>query len=405
MDRKLNFVLKVLLIVLMMGSLAACLPVFRPDVENIEANTSTAADPEQGGEMSETTAGFSLVWQDDFDGDQLNPENWTYDLGGGGWGNHELQTYTSDPQNARVENGHLIIEAIKHESGTRKYTSARIKTEGLHAFTYGRIEARIKLPYGQGIWSAFWMLGEDFPNRGWPNCGEIDILENIGRENTIYGTVHGPGYSGGGGVGGSYISSDFEPGEFHVYAIEWEPNEIRWYVDDINYFLLRPSDVPGQWVYDHPFFIIMNLAVGGDWPGPPNDSTEFPQQMIVDYVRVYQSDDPENAMPVAGGEMIVDTVTLTILEKDGERQGEIFVRVVNLDGDPVEGARVSGGWLGVVRKGDTNLITDNNGIAGPFLSEATTTDGEISFCVTSVVGGGYAYDKTNNNQTCAFSEP
>ena len=376
---------------------AGCAPV-----DNVE--TSEEAELPQTAEEMEAINGYTLIWQDEFEGDQLNPDNWTYDLGGGGWGNHELQTYTSDPENVRVEDGHLIIEAIKPESGTRKYTSGRIKTQGQQAFAYGRIEARIKLPEGQGIWSAFWMLGEDFPNNGWPQSGEIDILENIGRDNTIHGTVHGPGYSGGAGVGGSYASSELDTSDFHVYAIEWEPNEIRWYVDDINYFLLRPTDVPGQWVYDHPFFIIMNIAVGGDWPGPPNDSTEFPQQMVVDYVRVYQSPNGESASTNAGGEMHVDSVELEIKELDGERQGEIFVRIVNQAGQPVEGARVSGGWLGVVRKGDTNMLTDENGTAGPFLSDPTTSNGEISFCVTSVVGGGHSYEKSQNSQTCAFSE-
>lgn len=349
--------------------------------------------------------GFTLVWQDEFEGEEINPENWTFDLGGGGWGNHELQTYTNNPENARIEDGRLIIEAIKNETGPRTYTSARLKTQGLQTFGYGRIEARLMLPSGQGVWSAFWMLGEDFPTRGWPQCGEIDIMENIGRNANIYGTLHGPGYSGGGGVGGSFIDADFDPSEFHVYAVEWTPNEIRWYVDDINYNLIRSTDVPGMWVYDHPFFIILNVAVGGDWPGTPNESTEFPQQMVVDYVRVYEFAGGVEAIPSAGGDMHVESVDLEIIESQGERWGEIFVRIVNQDGAPVEGARVTGGWLGVVRKGDSNMVTDEDGIAGPFLSERTTRDGEISFCVTSVVGGGHSYDKVENDQTCAFFEP
>jgi beta-glucanase (GH16 family) len=349
--------------------------------------------------------GFNLVWQDEFDGDEINSDNWTYDLGGGGWGNHELQTYTNDPENARTEDGKLIIEAIKPESGTRQYTSARLKTQGLQTFGYGRIEARIKLPTGQGIWSAFWMLGEDFPTSGWPNCGEIDILENIGKEDLIHGTLHGPNYSGGNGVGGSYIDAEFNPQEFHVYAIEWEPDEIRWYVDDVNFNVIRSTDVPGRWVYDHPFFIILNVAIGGEWPGPPNDKTEFPQQMVVDYVRVYEFEDLDAAASSSGGEAHVDSVKLEIKEVEGERWGEVYVKLVNQDGDPVVGARVTGGWLGSIRKGDTDLITDENGIAGPFISNKTESQGEISFCVTSVVGGGHTYDKAENNQTCAFSEP
>jgi len=374
----------------------------QPAIQTPESPTEVEENTQDQAQVKE---GYSLVWQDEFEGDQINPENWTYDLGGGGWGNHELQTYTDDPENARVEDGHLIIEAIKHETGTRAYTSARLKTQGQQTFTFGRIESRMKLPQGQGIWSAFWMLGEDFPNNGWPVCGEIDIMENIGRDNRIYGTLHGPGYFGGGGVGGSYFSSDFNISEFHVYAVEWGPNEIRWYVDDINYNVVSSSDVPGRWVFDHPFFIIMNIAVGGDWPGSPNASTQFPQQMIVDYVRVYRSLNEGNAIPGVGGEMFVDSVNLEILASDGERQGQIYVQIINQDGQPVEGARVTGGWIGVVRKGDTEMLTGANGIAGPFLSNTTTAEGEISFCVTSVVGGGHSYQKGQNNQTCAFSEP
>ena len=152
------------------------------------------------------------------------------------------------------------------------------------------MEARIKLPYGQGIWPAFWMLGDNLYQKGWPTAGEIDIMEFIGREpDRIYGTVHAPGYSGGDGVGSSItVSADSLRNDFHIYAIEWEENEIRWYFDDQEYFKLTPADVPDEWIFDHPFFITLNLAVGGRWPGYPDDTTEFPQFLYVDYVRVYQ---------------------------------------------------------------------------------------------------------------------
>lgn len=234
--------------------------------------------------------GWTLVWHDEFEGDTLNRDHWTFDLGGHGWGNDEWESYTERPENARVENGLLVIEAHAEVTGNRNYSSARLKTQGLHAWQFGRVEARLKLPSGQGLWPAFWMLGEDISSKGWPDSGEIDIMEFIGREpGHIYGTVHGPGYSGAAGIGSSVmVDADSLKNDFHVYAIEWEPTVIRWYLDEQVYFILTADQVPGTWVFDHPFFIILNLAVGGRWPGYPDASTVFPQTLQVDYVRVYQ---------------------------------------------------------------------------------------------------------------------
>jgi beta-glucanase (GH16 family) len=234
--------------------------------------------------------GWTLAWHDEFDGPELNLRNWTFDLGGGGWGNQEWETYTNRPENVRVEKGLLVIEAREELVGGRPYSSARLKTQGLHAWQYGRIEARMKLPSGQGLWPAFWMLGENINAKMWPACGEIDIMEFIGKEpDQIYATVHGPGYSGGDGVGSSFTTSaESLKNDFHVYAVEWQANEIRWYFDDQQYFKVTIADVPAEWVFDHPFFIILNLAVGGRWPGYPDDTTVFPQFLYVDYVRVYQ---------------------------------------------------------------------------------------------------------------------
>jgi len=235
--------------------------------------------------------GWELVWQDEFEGEGLNPDNWAFDLGrgGGGWGNHELQWYTERPENIRIENGILIIEAREEEFLRGDYTSGRMKTEGMHSWTYGRFESRIQIPYGQGIWPAFWLLGAEGGN--WPNNGEIDVMENIGREpHIVHGTIHGPGYSGGNGVGNSHTQATAPfSDDFHIYAVEWEPEIIRWYVDDELTFTVTADDVPGDWVYDHPFFIILNVAVGGDWPGDPDETTTFPQQMRIDYVRVYEA--------------------------------------------------------------------------------------------------------------------
>jgi beta-glucanase (GH16 family) len=238
--------------------------------------------------------GWSIVWQDEFDGPRLDLNNWTFDIGGNGWGNAEWQAYTDEPENVRIEDGMLVIEAREDSTlpAGRPYSSARIKTQGLHAWQYGRIEARMKLPYGQGIWPAFWMLGENINDVGWPTAGEIDIMEHVGKEpNRIYATVHAPGYSGGseGATSNLLVPTDTLKNDFHVFAIEWEENEIRWYFDDQQYFKLTPDDVPEAWIFDHPFFIILNLAVGGRWPGYPDKTTVFPQFLYVDYVRVYQN--------------------------------------------------------------------------------------------------------------------
>ena len=247
------------------------------------------------------TSSWILTWSDEFNsanGSAPDSTKWTYDLGGGGWGNQELQSYTSRMQNAQIQNGNLVITALQENyTGTdgigRNYTSARLKTQNLFTQAYGRFEARIKIPKGQGIWPAFWMLGNDIPQNGWPKCGEIDIMENIGREpGTIHGSLHGPSSVAHTSDLTSTVSlpaGQNYPDDFHIYAIEWEPGTVRFYVDSNNYATFTQAQWPagGQWVFDHPFFIIMNVAVGGVWPGSPDASTRFPEQMLVDYVRVY----------------------------------------------------------------------------------------------------------------------
>jgi beta-glucanase (GH16 family) len=237
-----------------------------------------------------TPAGWTLAWSDEFDGAALDRAKWTFETGGHGFGNAELQHYTDRPENARVENGQLVIEARKEMYGGNAYTSARLKTAGLMEQMHGRFEARIKVPRGQGIWPAFWMLGADIKQIGWPRAGEIDIMENIGKEpNIVHGTVHGPGYSGDKAFG---APSQLERGnfadDFHVFAVEWEAGEIRWYCDGIHFHTARPDLVKGEWVFERPFFVLLNLAVGGYWPGYPDDSTVLPQRMLVDWVRVYR---------------------------------------------------------------------------------------------------------------------
>lgn len=349
--------------------------------------------------------GWELVWEDDFEDTYLDTENWIFETGAGGWGNAELQHYTTRPKNVRVDDGHLVIEAHKEDYLGSDYTSARIKTQTLHSWTYGRIEARIKLPTGQGIWPAFWMLGEDFPTAGWPDCGEIDIMENIGEPHTVYGTVHGPGYSGGGGIGQSFtVPGDPVYEDFHTYAIEWAPGEIRWFVDDVNYNTITDTDVPGEWVYDHPFFIILNLAVGGEWPGYPDQTTEFPQQLIVDYVRVYR--DPTFSLEDLQTDTLhVSDLVMNIEEKDEKWEGQAMVTVVDSSGNPVEGVEVKGGWVGVVTGATERSITDSDGIAGPFTGRKTSFADDFTFCVTNLSKTLYSYDKNQNMQTCITKTP
>ena len=241
-----------------------------------------------------------LVMSEEFDTDGLiDPKIWTLETGTGvnGWGNNELQYYTDRTENASVQNGILIVKAIKEDYNGASYTSARLITKDSLEQQYGRFEARIKLPTGQGMWPAFWLLGA---NNGdgtdgtevWPNSGEIDIMEYRGQQPTIiHGSIHGPGYSGANPITKSYaLENDrFDTG-FHVFGIEWTESYINYYVDDVLYNQITREQVEekGTWVFDQPFFIIINLAVGGDYPGAPNAETVFPQTMLVDYVKVYK---------------------------------------------------------------------------------------------------------------------
>lgn len=241
--------------------------------------------------------GWKLVWSDEFNGPRDTPvdsSKWNLMDKGDGFGNNELQFYTKRTQNAALDgDGSLVISALKESYGGRDYTSARLESLGKFEQTYGRFEARLQVPRGQGLWPAFWMLGSDISEVSWPNCGEIDIMENIGKEpTTVHGTLHGPGYSGGNPIGASYSLPDKAPfaEAFHTFAVEWEREEIRFYVDGELYKTRTPADLPSgaRWVYDHPFFLLLNVAVGGQWPGSPDATTTFPQRMRVDYARVYE---------------------------------------------------------------------------------------------------------------------
>jgi beta-glucanase (GH16 family) len=261
-----------------------------------------------------STKNYTLVWHDEFDGPNgslPDPAKWTYDLGGGGWGNQELESYTNRAENAHIENGNLVITARKEnyegsDQVTREYTSARLKTQGHFSQAYGRFEARIKIPAGQGMWPAFWMLGDNITSAGWPKCGEIDIMENIGREPAIiHGSLHGPLTTGSASdlTAAAKLGSGKEfAADFHLYAVEWDPGTVRFYVDSTLYATFTPDSTSsnsaasdsaaaraGSWVFDHPFFLLLNVAVGGNWAGPPDATSTFPQTMLVDYVRVYSA--------------------------------------------------------------------------------------------------------------------
>lgn len=234
-----------------------------------------------------------LVMQDEFNKDGApDSELWSFDIGNGenGWGNNELQYYTDRKENVVAQNGLLIITARKEPFKGSSYTSSRLLTKDKFDQAYGRFEARIRLPWGQGIWPAFWMLGADIDTNPWPAAGEIDIMEFRGQEpTTILGSVHGPGYSGGNAISKSYtLTNDRFDTSFHVFGIEWGPEFVNYYVDDVLYNQITPADVTGEWVFNKPFYILINLAVGGTFVGSPDAETVFPQTMLVDYVRVYK---------------------------------------------------------------------------------------------------------------------
>ena len=237
---------------------------------------------------------YGLIWQDEFDGPagQLpDPEKWVSDIGTD-WGNAQLEYDTDRAENVSLDGaGNLAITALEKDFEGQDYTSGRIKTKDLFERAQGRFEARIKLPTGQGIWPAFWMLGADIDEVGWPACGEIDIMEYLGQEpRAIHGTIHGPGHFGDSAITKKHVLAQggFHLG-FHEFAVEWNETSIAWFVDGYNFHTVTPADLPqgATWVYDHPFFILLNLAVGGRWPGSPDETTVFPQTMLVDYVRVY----------------------------------------------------------------------------------------------------------------------
>ena len=268
---------------------------------------------------------YELIWSDEFDGSALNTENWSYDIGDGcpslcGWGNNELQYYTAQSDNINVQDGYLNIIAKKERLGNKDYSSARIKTKGLQNFKYGRIESRMKLPIGSGFWPAFWMLSEENVYGGWPRSGEIDIMEYRGNAPTLAeGTIHywRQGCSGGSACWAFQNNTYQLPNgnfseNFHVFAIEWGEFGIKWFVDDTEYAFIQRDQVDAEWYpFDESFYILLNLAIGGNFLPPPDEDTVFPQTMQVDYVRVYgdMNVPPQIDIPVNEEELDVEPGT------------------------------------------------------------------------------------------------
>ncbi len=290
---------------------------------------------------------WTLQWSDEFNaaaGTYPSSANWTYDTGNSGFGNPEIETYctpgsnaapcvSSQPNAYQDGNGNLVIKAIRNGSG--QWTSARLKTQGVKQFQYGRIEARMKLPVGDGFWPAFWMLGTNEPSVGWPQCGEQDILEWVQSytPTTTSSTTHGPGYSGGNGIGAKFVFPNggrVDDGNYHVYGVIWGPNSIQYYRDSpSNIFLTTtPATIPSgdQWVYNNPFFLLLNLAIGsGGFPGPTDSSTPASATMLVDYVRVYSSSSTRS---------LNGTHTLTPQNNTGLRLDDTSASTAN--GNPID---------------------------------------------------------------------
>ena len=297
--------------------------------------------------------------------ESLDQNNWTHQIGDGcpdlcGWGNNELQFYQS--QNATVGDGTLKITARQESVGGKSYTSSRIRSLNKGEFTFGRFEARIKLPTGQGLWPAFWMLSSQEPYGGWPQSGEIDIMELVGNEpETVHGTIHyGPPWPNNRSIGTSYdlIEGIFND-EFHTFSIEWNQNQIKWFVDDYLYATIgRGAVIPDRWPFDHDFHFLLNVAVGGNWPGNPNSATEFPQVMEVDYVRVYN----ETNFPYLSGDRIVSN----------KAEGEIY-ELSNLPDDATIEWTVPEGASIVSGQGSGEIVIDWGELGGTILANVSSS--------------------------------
>ncbi|MFI5163795.1 MAG: family 16 glycosylhydrolase [Bacteroidia bacterium] len=279
---------------------------------------------------------WNLVWSDEFTNATINTANWVFETGGGGWGNAELENYTNRAVNATVSNGNLLIIGKKESYGGSNYTSARMKTQGLQSWTYGKVEARIKIPTGKGLWPAFWMLGNNISTVNWPTCGEIDIMEHINTDNKDYGTMHW--YNAGNASYGGDTALPTGVTQYHIYSVEWDSLAIKWLVDGKQYWIGNiANNINNTNAFHKPFFILLNMAIGGQWPGNPDGTTVFPDTMFVDYVRVYQQ---QAATSVNNNLSLENKIHVfpnpatetSILSIDGAQNGEYQVEIHDLLG-------------------------------------------------------------------------
>lgn len=253
---------------------------------------------------------YTLNWSDEFNGLQLDSTKWKHDIGGSGWGNNELQYYTASSSNSFLQGGYLHIKAIKEQVNGNAYSSARLITKGLYSLKYGKIEAKIKLPVGPGTWPAFWMLGDNISSVSWPACGEIDIMEHIGNEGVMHSTIHYDSL-GHKSQGGAYA---LDVTQWHVYGLEWSAEKITWTADGVKFFETSIQSA-SRTEFQQSFFFLLNLAIGGTWPGSPNATTVFPMEMLVDFVRVYKkviagTDELEEESFFISPNPILDEVTI-----------------------------------------------------------------------------------------------
>lgn len=331
--------------------------------------------------------GWNLAWSDEFNGTSINTSNWKYETGGDGWGNNELEYYTNRSENARIENGNLVIEARKENYNGMNYTSARLKSQGLKNWTYGKVEARMKLPAGQGVWPAFWMLGENISQVSWPKCGEIDIMEHINNESAIHGTIHWD--STGNNTHAQYgaASPNIDVTQYHVYSIEWDASSIKWFVDGTQYLEANiANNINGTDEFHKPFFILFNLAVGGNWPGNPDGSTPFPAKMYVDYVRVYQHGD-NNPTPAPTAPAVPSGLSAA-----ASNQSSINVSW-----------NASSGATGYDLKVDNNIISN---VTSPYVNSGLTENSTHTYAVRAKnANGTSSWSNSISATTKASSNP
>lgn len=331
--------------------------------------------------------GWNLAWSDEFNGTSINTSNWKYETDGDGWGNNELEYYTNRSENARIENGNLVIEARKENYNGMNYTSARLKSQGLKNWTYGKVEARMKLPAGQGVWPAFWMLGENISQVSWPKCGEIDIMEHINNESAIHGTIHWD--STGNNTHAQYgaASPNIDVTQYHVYSIEWDASSIKWFVDGTQYLEANiANNINGTEAFHKPFFILFNLAIGGNWPGNPDGSTPFPAKMYVDYVRVYQHGD-NNPTPAPTAPAVPSGLSAA-----ASNQSSINVSW-----------NASSGATGYDLKVDNNIISN---VTSPYVNSGLTENSTHTYAVRAKnANGTSSWSNSISATTKASSNP